>query len=160
MTVRIAQARDVDAAMAVWRAATVARRPDRPMPPELEARSRGCFAKPDAFAVVAEDEGRMLGVGLGMQGRADDGAGPPVSGLCHVAMIFVAPDRWGAGIGGRIVDAVLDDARAHGYIRAQLWTHDDNVRAQRLYEHRGFAPSGRRKLDDLGEPIRHYERVL
>ena len=102
----------------------------------------------------------MVAVGVGMQGLADDGAGPPVPGLCHVAMVFVVPERWGRGIGGRIVDALIGAARDSGYDRAQLWTHDDNARARRLYERRDFRPSGRRKVDDSGETIVHYERTL
>jgi hypothetical protein len=37
--------------------------------------------------------------------------------------------------------------------RAQLWTHADNVRAQRLYERRAFRRSGREKADDLDGTI-------
>jgi ribosomal-protein-alanine N-acetyltransferase len=81
-------------------------------------------------------------------------------GLCHIAMIFVAPERWGEGIGGRIVDEVLKEARSRAYGRAQLWTHADNAHAQRLYERHGFRRTGREKGEDLGEWIVHYERTL
>ena len=96
---------------------------------------------------------------LGTQGLADDGAGPPVEGLCHVSMVFVAPDYWGRGIGGRLVDALLPEARSRGYDRAQLWTQSDNMRARRLYEGRCFVPSGREKYE-FGERIVHYQRAL
>lgn len=59
-----------------------------------------------------------------------------------------------------MVEAVLSEARSRGYGRAQLWTHADNTRAQRLYENRGFRRTGREKQDDLGETIVHYERWL
>ena len=49
---------------------------------------------------------------------------------------------------------------SRGYERAQLWTHADNARAQRLYERHGFRRTGREKDDDLGEWIVHYERAL
>ncbi|HJQ29430.1 MAG TPA: GNAT family N-acetyltransferase, partial [Rubrobacter sp.] len=87
------------------------------------------------------------------------GAGPPVRGLCHVSMVFVAPDHWGMGLGGRLLDALLAEARSRGYERAQLWTQADNVRARRLYEGRGFRPSGREK-HEVGELIVHYQRAL
>jgi ribosomal protein S18 acetylase RimI-like enzyme len=85
--------------------------------------------------------------------------------LCHIAMIFVAPERWGEGIGGRVLggrvlDGVLEEARSRGYERAQLWTHADNARAQGLYEKYGFRCTGREKGDDLGEWNVHYERTL
>lgn len=161
MIIRSGAPQDAEAAVAVWRAANTARRNGRPPLPAHEARVRNAVVKPDAFLLVAEDDGEVVGVALGMQGLADDGAGPPVRGLCHVSMIFVAPGRWGEGAGGRLVEAVLAGARSRGYDRAQLWTQADNPRARRLYEGRGFRRSGREKHDeDLGEHIIHYERPL
>lgn len=95
-----------------------------------------------------------------MQGPADDGAGPPIDDLCHVGAVFVAPGLWGGGIGGRLVDAVLSGARSRGYARAQLWTHADDRRANRLYVGRGFGRTGREKEDETGETTVHYERRL
>lgn len=151
---------DHDAAVAVWIEAHTARRGGLPVSPEDETRVRGSVRKPDAFLVVADERSTIVGMALGMQGLADDGAGPPIPGLCHISLVFVASDRWGQGIGGRIVDAILAEARARGYDRAQLWTHADNLRAQRLYERRGFHRSGRQAGDDLGERIVHYERAI
>jgi GNAT superfamily N-acetyltransferase len=74
-------------------------------------------------------------------------------------MVFVAPDRWGGGLGGRLVDALLEEVRARGYERAQLWTQTDNARARRLYQRRGFRPSGSEK-DEFEERIVHYQRDL
>jgi ribosomal protein S18 acetylase RimI-like enzyme len=160
MTIRPGQSTDFESAVAVWRAANTARRAGRPVPPEHETRVRGHIQKPEAFVFVADDDGEIVGMGMGTQGLAADGAGPPLPGLCHVAMVFVAPNRWGEGVGRRILDALLSAARARGYDRAKLWTHVGNTRAQRLYEGNGFRPSGRRKDDELGEPIMHYEREL
>jgi GNAT superfamily N-acetyltransferase len=75
-------------------------------------------------------------------------------------MVFVAPNRWGEGIGRPIVEALLAGARSRGYDRAQPWTHVENAWAQRLYEGYGFRPTGGRKDSELGEPIMHYERPL
>ena len=147
-------------AVAVWRAASAARRGGRPVRAEHEERVRSYIRKPDAFLLLAEDAGEVVGMGVGMQGLADDGAGPPVPELCHIAMIFVAPERWGEGIGGRVLGGVLEEARSRGYERAQLWTHADNSHAQRLYERHGFRRTGRKKGNDLGEWIVHYERTL
>jgi ribosomal protein S18 acetylase RimI-like enzyme len=151
---------DFEPVIAVWRAVQAARRADRPAQAEHVDRARGYLRKPDALLLVAEDVGGVVGVGLGMQGLADDGAGPPLPGLCHIAMVFVAPERWGEGIGGRVVDGVLEEARSRGYERAQLWTYAENARAQRLYEGHGFRRTGRETKDDFGESITHYERVL
>ena len=68
---------DVELAVAVWRAAEVARRSGRPVRAEHEQRVRNYTRKPDAFLLLAEDASEVLGMGLGMQGLAGDGAGPP-----------------------------------------------------------------------------------
>jgi GNAT superfamily N-acetyltransferase len=151
---------DFEPAVEVWRAANEARMGGRASPPPVQVeRLHAAMRDPASFLFVA-DEGGISGMAVGMQGLAADGAEPPIQDLCHVGAVFVAPGRWGAGLGGELVGAVLSEARSRGYGRAQLWTHADNRRAQRLYENRGFRCTGREKQDDLGETIVHYERWL
>jgi ribosomal protein S18 acetylase RimI-like enzyme len=150
---------DFEPAIAVWLAANSARRQGLTPGAEQATRVRHRVSDPGAFLLLAEDAGDVVGMALGTQGLADDGTGPPVRGLCHVSMVFVAPAYWGRGIGGRLVDALLPEARSRGYDRAQLWTQSDNARARRLYEGRGFVPSGREK-DEFGERIVHFQRAL
>ena len=116
----------------------------------------------DAPAAGEEPSERALVVGtiLGMQGRDQDGAGPPVPGLLHISLLSVAPDRWGQRIGRLLVDQVLDHAWARGFEQAQLWTHADNLRANRLYKAIGFRRSGRVRIDDWGELLVHYRRPI
>jgi GNAT superfamily N-acetyltransferase len=109
---------------------------------------------------VATDAGTIIGMACGMDVRADDGAGAPIPGLCHLSLVYVAPDRWGQGIGGLILDAALDEARVRGFDRIQLWTQATNERAQRLYRSRGFEPTDRTMLDHRSELIAHWSRRL
>jgi len=153
-------AEDIEPALLVWRAAEEARRGGRPASPEQGDRVRAHVENPDAFLFVAESGGPVVGMAVGMQGLADDGAGPPTRGLCHVGAVFVGPDHWGEGVGGALVDAVLAEARSRGYDRAQLWTHANNGRAHKLYERRGFRRTGRESVIDPGETIAHYARGL
>jgi ribosomal protein S18 acetylase RimI-like enzyme len=62
-------------------------------------------------------------VALRLVGRVDEGAGPPIPGLCHLSGICVIPQRQGRNIGGRLLDAVPVAAREDGYVRATLWAH-------------------------------------
>lgn len=98
---------------------------------------------------------------LMLQALDRDGASSdPLPGLAHVSMVAVRPDRWGQGLGAMVLDSAQREARRRGFIRAQLWTHETNRRAQRLYNRLGWAASGRTKIDDHGERIRHYVRGL
>jgi ribosomal protein S18 acetylase RimI-like enzyme len=159
VTVRVGGPDDLEAGIDVWRAANSARL-GRPLPAQHETRVRSYGDAEGFFFVVAEDGGSVVAGAIGMQGRADDGRGPPEPGLCHVSMVFVAPARWGQGIGGRLLDALLGEARARGYDRLQLWTDADNDRAQALFERTGLRRTGREKLDDLGTPSVHYAHSL
>src|SRR5689334_8745174 len=95
--------------------------------------------KPGAFLLIASADGTAAGIALVGPGRADEGTGPLIPGLCFVAMFSVVPNRWGQGIGGRLVDAAIAEAAVSGYDRAHLWTHANNLQAQRLYEGRRFS---------------------
>ncbi len=85
---------DLAPALAVWRAAEETRRGGQPVSPEHGGCVRAHMQNRDAFLFVAESDAEVVGMAVGMQGLAADGAGPPIEGLCHVGAVFVAPDRW------------------------------------------------------------------
>ena len=157
--VRIGGPDEFRAGVAVWRAANDARL-GRPLAASHEVRVRSYEDADGFFFVVAEDDGEVVGGVIGMQARADDGTGPPEPGLCHVSMVFVAPDRWGRGIGARLLEVLMVEARARGYVRVQLWTDADNDRAQAVFERVGLRRTGREKVDDAGTPTVHYAGSL
>lgn len=157
---RLGDLSDVEPAIAVWLAAHDARHGARSISAEDESRVRDRARQPDTFLIVADDDGAIVGMSLAMQGRADDGAGPPVPDLCFIAMVYVAPDPWGEGLGRAVVEAVLAEGRSRGYGRAQLWTADDNLRARRLYGGCGFRPTGRELTNQRGRTELQFERLL
>ena len=158
--VRFAAAHEIDAAVALWRASNEARTFGSPTAPETEAMVRGWMAVPDAILLVAEREGQIVGMTLAVDGREDYGVGAAVRGLCHVSLVFVAPDAWGQGIGARLLDALLAKIGHRGYDRVQLWTHETNARARRLYTSRGFILTDDRQVNPAGETIMRFERPL
>jgi ribosomal protein S18 acetylase RimI-like enzyme len=158
--VRNGRTEDREAALDAYLAANDARRGGLPTPAHHVERVRGSLANPAALFLIAEDAGVCVGMALAMQGLADDGAGPPVPGLCYLSMVFVRPERWGEGIGCKLVSAMLAAAQSAGYERIELWTHADNGRSQRLYERLGFRQTGREKENDLGEWIVLYGRAI
>lgn len=118
---------------------------------------RGYLTKGDSFFVVASSGGPLVGSALGMQALEDDGAGPPIPGLCHISMVFVQPSHWGRGIAKLLMRELMNEGRRRGYVAFQLWTQADNDRARSLYEGLGFRKSGREKDDDVGERVVHYQ---
>jgi ribosomal protein S18 acetylase RimI-like enzyme len=156
---RLGRPADFERALEVWHTAHDARLGHR-LPPEHETRVRSYLHAAGVFFLIAVDGDDVIGGALAMQGRADDGAGPLVPGLCHVSMVFVAANRWGEGVGSQVLDALVAEARTRLYERLQLWTHADNSRAQRLFERAGFRRTGREKPDDLGAPTVQYARPL
>lgn len=150
---------DADAFASVWQAATDQRRVDLGLEPISEPGV--AMGRPGAFAVGVVDGDQLLSMSLAMPARADDGRSEHnVPGLAHISSVATLPGRWGEGLGGRCVRAIMCQATRRGFARVQLWTHESNAGARRLYEREGFVLSGKTKLDDHGEPIVHYLREL
>lgn len=155
---------------ALWQDATDRRRERLGLEPLHEA--AGVLQRPGAFGVgvfehVDADGGsggtdeRMVAAAVAMPARGDDGRSEhPVPGLAHISSVVTHPDRWGEGLGGRVVRAALSHAVRRGYARAQLWTQATNAGAHRLYEREGFLRSGRERTEHRGEQIVHYLRDL
>jgi ribosomal protein S18 acetylase RimI-like enzyme len=131
--VRPGHAEDFDPAFALWRKAESARR-DGPPPSVSVERVLGYARRSGAFLQVADSGGELVGMALVTPASSRPGE------VAVVQMVFVAPERWGEGIGGKLVAAALGEAKTRGFERAQLWAHADDERACRLYEGRGFGP--------------------
>jgi ribosomal protein S18 acetylase RimI-like enzyme len=170
LTTRTGRLADVAAVARLWTAANTARQAESELPlgpiagggtAEAEWQVRVRLADAASFALLVEDDGELVAMALVLQALAQDGASRDlVPGLAHVSMVAVHPDRWGRGLGALVVDQARLEAKERGFSQAQLWTHASNRRAQRLYERLGWTASGRTKIDDFGERIRHYVREL
>ena len=53
----------------------------------------------------------------------------------HIQHLFIHPDAQGQGIGPSLLAKALEDGRPK-----ELWTFQQNTRARRFYERRGFRP--------------------
>ena len=146
-------AEDTDRLIKVRALADNAFRGDSPIEEVDVERTRRYLTQIDAFGVVAEFDKQSVGFALAMDGRLEDGAGAVIPELCHIAAVFVAPSLWNRKIGTRLFTALLDAARERSYLRAQLWTQDYNVPAQRLYTRHGFSEAGRTKFDERGDRL-------
>ena len=68
-----------------------------------------------------------------------------IVGEAHITNIAVHPDYRGRGIGGRLMQEMLNDIEALGHTAATLEVREDNYPAIRLYERYGFTQAGMRK---------------
>ena len=144
--IRLGEPADFAAAVSVFERSNSARRhgvwPHRPV---STARLRECLRKPAAWLLVAEETSALVGMASvdALYGDDGRGAGEVLPNGCFLSHLFVGPERWGEGIGGALLDAVLAEARRRHYSQLRHWTHEDNERSHRLYRSRGFSPTGR-----------------
>jgi GNAT superfamily N-acetyltransferase len=60
--------------------------------------------------------------------------------------LYVVPERWGAGVAPALHDWALEVVRELGSERCSLWVLEDNARARRFYERRGWCEDGRTRV--------------
>jgi GNAT superfamily N-acetyltransferase len=108
-------------------------------PPEVwdERATRGAAGE-DQVTCVAEDGDRWTGMAVDFVG------GPDPSRLALVGL-FVEPAARGRGVGGTLVEAVVEWARGRGAAGLSLWVVSTNRPAIALYERCAFRPTGQRQ---------------
>ena len=105
-------------------------------------RSRNAW--PGAQTVVAEDGGTIVGFTSFGPHRRQHGGPEPVDGIGEIYAIYVAPERWGTGVGRALMAAARDGLAAAGNAEVRLWVLAENARARRFYERAGMATDGAR----------------
>lgn len=105
-------------------------------------------AQPGSYLII-EVDGEPAGLAQLRDGEAPAGVtGPKPVELSKIYLL----DRWiGLGLGARLMQACLDEARSRGYETMWLGVWERNPRAIRFYEKWGFAPVGDIAFDFEGE---------
>lgn len=103
--------------------------------PWKEVTFRGLMKRSDTDLLVAEREDGWL---------AGYTACWTVIDQSELGNVAVSPSARGAGIGGALVDAVIERVKARGAHECYLEVRESNQEAQSLYRQRGFIVVGRR----------------
>lgn len=154
--VRPIVAADVDAVarlhVTVWQAAYRGLLPDAFLDAiSVERRAtmwRQIVERQASPALVAEQDSRIVGFVLGGPSRDED-AQPGVT--AEIVAIYVAPDRWGAGVGAQLLQGALTVLHDQGFQEVTLWVLRNNARARHFYALAGFQTDGGEKMDAAGD---------
>lgn len=60
--------------------------------------------------------------------------------------LYVVPERWGTGLADTLHERALEVVRGLGSPRCHLWVLEDNTRARRFYERRGWRENGETRV--------------
>ena len=87
---------------------------------------------------VAEESGRVLG--FAVTGPSQDADADERTGELYA--IYLDPERFGRGIGKRLLDHSIGDLRGRGFRTATLWVLEANEGARGFYEREGWRADG------------------
>jgi GNAT superfamily N-acetyltransferase len=99
---------------------------------EVLERWANALEDPAAAVVVAELDADPVGVAC-VRAEWLDG-------------LYVVPERWGTGVSAELHDRALEIVRGFGSKRCHLWVLEENARARRFYERRGWRENGRTRV--------------
>lgn len=90
----------------------------------------GKYAPPDGRLLLAYQDDKLAGC-IAMRKLADD--------ICEMKRLFVRDEFRGAGIGVKLIEKIIADAREIGYLKMRLDTFPPKMgKAVKLYESHGF----------------------
>jgi GNAT superfamily N-acetyltransferase len=130
LTVRLVAPTDLDQWEALWEGYNTFY--ERTVPPEITRMTWSRFfdVSEPVHALVAEKDGRLLGLVHYLFHRSTDLIGP----TCYLQDLFTAEEARGQGVGRALIEAVYERAKAAGSPLVYWQTHETNVTAMALYD--------------------------
>jgi len=96
------------------------------------------ITSPDAEVAVAERDGQLIGSGYAQKKASRHYVSR--SFHAYIGFLYVVPEERGRGINKRVLDHLIDWARARDLPEIHLTVYPDNAPAIRAYEKVGFEP--------------------
>lgn len=107
---------------------------------------RELASRDDVDFFVAESDDELVGYA---SGGVPDPDSEPERGV--VGTLYVAPDRWGEGVGSAVFERLLDALRDRGARRVEIAVFSENGVGRSFYESQGFAVVDEHEDDIAGE---------
>lgn len=104
----------------------------------LEQHRRALEAPGEHRTWVAEERGRV--VGFAVTGPSQDADADERTGELYA--LYLDPERFGRGIGKRLLERAVEDLRDRGFRTATLWVLGSNEAGRRFYEREGWRADG------------------
>jgi len=108
----------------------------------------GQIEREDVGYFVAEDGSDVVGYVTGGPGESEDTA--------VLGAIYVDPDRWGEGIGSRLLERFEGFSREEGYEAVFFEVLVGNEVGASFYRKHGYSADERRESDLFDEPVEAY----
>jgi len=122
------------------------------------------IGREDGRFLVAQERGESASeteiVGFAQAVLGDRGANAATDSpaAAELPRIYVRPDRWGEGVGSRLLDRVESWCREEGADRLRLLVLADNEVGNAFYEARGYRTVGSRESEFEGQTVTDYVR--
>jgi GNAT superfamily N-acetyltransferase len=100
-------------------------------------------AHTDEHVLIAADGTHIVGFAYARPSPDEDAD----ANQAELGALYIAPNRWGEGIGSALLAAVLRRLRTDGSASATLWVLAGNTAARNFYERRGWRRDGHERVD-------------
>jgi GNAT superfamily N-acetyltransferase len=98
----------------------------------VQARWAAAVGEPETRALIAVNEDQPVGAACVTFGWLEG--------------LYVVPERWGTGLADTLHDRALEVVQELGSASCKLWVLEDNARARRFYERRGWRENGETRV--------------